>query len=359
MGDTDASRWDAFVTGAPAFALMQSWAWGEIKRGMGWEPYRIAVVDDEGAIIACVQMLIKRLPLGIGAIAYVPRGPLGAWLDPDVSSPLLDAMHSSAREAAAIMLKVEPALPDGEATRGALEAAGFRKSAYSNQPCALVVMDISGTQDATWQCIRSGTRKHIRAAEEAGVTVEPGGVQDMDTFFRLMRITAKRAGFTLRSREYYESEFRALYELDRAALFLARHDGRVVGAHIAYALGPHAAQFHLASDVPDGLPSPNALLVWEQIKWAKARGCATFDLGGAPDEIGEMLARGESVPTDRVDGLWGVLRFKRGFCKDVQCYVGSFDHAYAPVRSALVERGMSGGRSLERASAFLDGRSGR
>lgn len=353
--EVDSRQWDDFVARAGAFSLMQSWTWGAVKEKLGWEAHRVAVAE-AGELVAAAQVLIKRLPIGLGSLAYIPRGPVGNWQEPDVAARLFDAVHAIARKNRAVMLKVEPAALDGPDVRRVLSDIGFRPSTYSNQPAAVVILDITGGSEAIMHNMRDSTRRHIRNARRKGVIVRPGGVEDIEVFYGLMQATARRGGFTLRSREYYETEFRALDEAGQALMLLASEGDRTTGAHIAYAFGPHAAQFHLASS-SEGAVSPNHLMIWEQIKWAEAKGCSSFDLGGIPDEIGQLMARGEQLPAERVDGLWGVWRFKRGFNKDITIYAGSFDYVYAPNRYALIARLSAGGRVLERISSHMDVRS--
>jgi lipid II:glycine glycyltransferase (peptidoglycan interpeptide bridge formation enzyme) len=48
---------------------------------------------------------------------------------------------------------------------------------------------------------------------------------------------------------------------------------------------------------------------------AKERGCAVYDLWGAPDEF------------DESDSMWGVYRFKEGFGGRVVRTIGAWDYA--------------------------------
>jgi lipid II:glycine glycyltransferase (peptidoglycan interpeptide bridge formation enzyme) len=71
---------------------------------------------------------------------------------------------------------------------------------------------------------------------------------------------------------------------------------------------------------------------WEAMRWARARGCTTYDLWGVPDEDEESL---ESQFAGRSDGLWGVYRFKRGFGGAPWRSVGAWDRVYRPLRYRL------------------------
>jgi lipid II:glycine glycyltransferase (peptidoglycan interpeptide bridge formation enzyme) len=73
---------------------------------------------------------------------------------------------------------------------------------------------------------------------------------------------------------------------------------------------------------------PTYLLQWEAIRWAKARGCAEYDLWGVPDEDEETL---EAQFESRHDGLWGVYRFKRGFGGQLKRAAQALDRVYNPL----------------------------
>ena len=72
---------------------------------------------------------------------------------------------------------------------------------------------------------------------------------------------------------------------------------------------------------------PTYALQWAAIQWAKAKGCTSYDLWGAPDHDEDVL---EADFTERSDGLWGVYRFKRGFGGQLKRAVGAWDRVYRP-----------------------------
>jgi lipid II:glycine glycyltransferase (peptidoglycan interpeptide bridge formation enzyme) len=63
---------------------------------------------------------------------------------------------------------------------------------------------------------------------------------------------------------------------------------------------------------------PTYLLQWEAMKRARARGCKTYDLWGAPDVF------------DESDSMWGVYRFKEGLGGQVVRTLGAWDFAPNP-----------------------------
>ncbi len=63
-------------------------------------------------MVAGAQILFRPLPLGLGSIAYVPKGPLVDWDDFEQCRYVLSLCDEAARAGRAISLKIEPDLPD-------------------------------------------------------------------------------------------------------------------------------------------------------------------------------------------------------------------------------------------------------
>ena len=93
ISDGDREMWNAFVGGHPAGNYMQTYEWGEVRRASGWRPWRLAVVAGSD-IVACAQVLEKRLPLGAAGIHYAPRGPVVDYRNHKLVAAALDALRA-------------------------------------------------------------------------------------------------------------------------------------------------------------------------------------------------------------------------------------------------------------------------
>jgi lipid II:glycine glycyltransferase (peptidoglycan interpeptide bridge formation enzyme) len=67
-------------------------------------------------------------------------------------------------------------------------------------------------------------------------------------------------------------------------------------------------------------------LYWQGIRWAHAQGCTIYDSCGIPDQVGKDPER--YAHEGRNEALWGVYQFKRGFCRQVVCYMDTYDQVY-------------------------------
>jgi len=322
--------WNKLAAQEPSFAIMQSWEWGDYKAKLGWHVFRVAV-EHHGYLIAGAQMLISSKTLGLTSVAYIPRGPFGCWMDEDVFSILFSKIDEIATSHHAIFLKVEPAIQSCALVSSLFHQNQFQISQYSIQPLTTIIMDISQDEESILHNMRKSTRRKIFSAERKGVLVRPGDLEDLKIFFHMMKITASRAKFTPKSYKYYESEWDTLQHYDPAGFFIASYEGMPIAAHIAYSFGAHAAFFHQVSSGEHANLNANCLLVWEEIKWARSKGCRTYDLWGIPNEVDETNSEDSGFcQPERTDGLWGVYKFKRGFSKNIVHYCGSFDRVYQP-----------------------------
>jgi len=320
--------WDRFVARHPAAHILQTSPWGALKGRFGWADERVGLFDD-GELIAGAQVLYRRLPAGLGRLAYVPRGPLVDWTDHRQVSRLLSAIDAAAHVQGAIALTVEPDLPDEFSHRERLRLAGLRPAPTTIQPPRTLVVDISPDEDEILRAMKSKTRYNIRLAARKGVKVRGAAEADLPAFNALMAATGARNQFGVHAPAYYEAAYRLFVPRGWARLLLAEVEGEPVAALMVFALARRAWYFYGASGNAHREKMPTYLLQWEAIRWARSLGCTTYDLWGVPDEEEATL---EAEFTRRQDGLWGVYRFKRGFGGRLVRSVGAWDRVYAPLR---------------------------
>ena len=312
--------------------LLQSRAWGELKSHFGWTPQYL---QTEGV---ATQILYRRLPLRF-SIAYIPKGPTINWHNADQCRRLLSAIHIEARKRRAIFLKIEPdlykdlpsfenlgSLGLGQIAVKLLTQNGFTP-ADTIQPQTSIIIDISSDEDSILAAMKQKTRYNIRLAEKKDVTIRPGTEVDIPLFYELSRLTSNRDGFGIHSLEYYLMAYR-LFAPNHCALLIAEFEGQPLAALMIFTQDTTAYYFYGASAHTHRNLMPAYLLQWEAIRWAKSRGCTTYDLWGIPNTNVETL---EAEFNLRNDGLWGVYRFKRGFGGKVVQSIGAFDYVYNPL----------------------------
>ena len=330
--------WDQFVAARADGNVLQTSPWGSLKSQFGWSDKRVALMRDH-RIVAGAQILFRHLPAGLGTLAYVPKGPLVDWSDDEQTRGLLAALDRAAGSQRAVALSIEPNLPDDPTWRQTLRSFHFRPAPFGAvQPRRTLVIDITPGEDDILMAMKSKTRYNIRLAGRKGVTIREGRVEDLCTFNDLMAATAERGDFGIHSPAYYEAAYRLFAPRDWARILLAEVEGEAVAGVMVFALPPQSWYFYGASISAHREKMPTYLLQWEAMRWAKGRGCETYDLWGVPDADEETL---EDQFTERSDGLWGVYRFKRGFGGELVRSVGTWDRVQAPLRYQLYKGAVS------------------
>ncbi|MCY3797757.1 MAG: peptidoglycan bridge formation glycyltransferase FemA/FemB family protein [Chloroflexi bacterium] len=314
------SDWDRFVIGQPRAHLLQLSAWGALKSQFEWERQIVALGRGD-QIQAGALTLLKRLPLGLGKMAYAPMG--GFATDDAQYEMLWGAIRS---QTGAAFIKLEPGhYAPGRAPD--LADMGFRQSPQTIQPPRTIVIDIAGEDEAILGRMNQGTRRKIRKSLKSGVEYDEGSRADISAFSRLMEQTGARNEFGVHNESYFEKVFELLLPT-YGALLLARRKGDLLAAIMVFALGDTAWYLYGASSRGKGNLYATYGIQWAAIQWAKQRGCRSYDLWGVPDHDEATL---EAQFKERRDGLWGVYGFKRGWGGEVRRSLGAWDKAFNPL----------------------------
>lgn len=334
MPTVSPEQWDEFIAIHPDSHILQSRHWGDLKRDFGWQTHWI-ISDLESSLSNAqigAQLLFRKLPINF-TLAYMPKGPVGsqdALINWYKWKNFWSEVDNFCRKINAVFLVVEPDiivddhLQGGNINRALLErSGGFTHGIVNIQPMRTIMVDTHGTEDEILARMNQKTRYNIRLAHKKGVVVAPS--EDIENFFKMMEITGERDLFGIHSKQYYKRAYELFYQNGSCNLLFASFQRELLGAIFIFAQGSRAWYFYGASSNSYREMMPNYLLQWEAIRWARNRGCNTYDLWGVPDENENVL---EQYFQQRSDGLWGVYRFKRGFGGKVIRSSGPWDRVY-------------------------------
>jgi len=329
---TPATRWNQTIL-AHGGHLLQSWEWGEFKLRHGWTPERVSVATDAGGGHA--QVLFRRKgPVSLG---YIPRGPVLIGDAPRVWPALLREVDAAARRHRAITVIIEPNGPLGLA--GTYRDAGVVAGPAHLQPGRTVKVALAD-DDAMLKQMHQKTRYNVRLAMRRGVEIErrPSDDASLQQYYRLMEDTSERNEFGIHAYDYYADFMRTFG--DQAQLFFALADGHVASVLIAAAFGDEAIYMYGASSTEHRAHGAAFLLQFEAMRWARERGCTTYDLWGIPEQDPESLRSEDNVSiAGSKGGDWrGLYRFKTGFGGDIVTFPPALERRYVPVLPWLARR---------------------
>lgn len=313
-------EWDAFVERSPGGHHVQTSRWADVKAVVGWRAARV-VLRRQGAPVAGFQIL-ARGPPSLASVGYVPRGPVVSdGAGPDVLDSTLDALERVVRRDRVIYLKVQP--PAGREDIGAcLLRRGHSESALELAPTATVRVDVGRSDDQLLAGMRTNTRRNIRKAQRAGVTVRAGGDADLPTLYRFIEATGRRQDFPPYPARYYEQMWRSFAPGGKAHLLVAERDGIPLSAVLLIAFGDTVI-YKMGGWSGDAREArPNELVHWTAIGWAREHGHRWYDLEGIDLPAARAVLAGETPPET---AQRGVSHFKLGFGGEVTIFPPAYD----------------------------------
>lgn len=314
--------WDAACLAHNAH-LLQTSAWGALKQQFGWRAERVAWGDNEKIFVGA-QILYRALAPGL-TIAYIPRGPFGNQTA--TLNAFFDALVRHVRARGAFLLKIEPDWLQTDARVEILRHTRAQPTTETIQPPATLHLDLTANLATILARMKSKWRYNIRLSEKKGVVVRAGTRADIPAFYELMRVTGARDHFAIHGSDYYSAAFALLTAREHARLFIAEYETQPLAMLFVTAFADEAIYLYGASGNAERNRMPNHALHWAAIQWAKARGCARYDLWGIPENLAEN-DESENLPTT-------LYQFKQGFGGEVVRYTGAWDIVFSPAQYQL------------------------
>jgi peptidoglycan pentaglycine glycine transferase (the first glycine) len=363
-------EWNALISQLPESHFLQTWEWAQVKEKYGWKPMPFTWQDASGRVAASA-MILKRQIIDHGfaarvCILYAPKGPLLDWTNEALRHRVLNDLESFAKRQGAIFFKMDPdvvlgrGVPHsesdvidntGQAVMSELTQRGWGYSSEQIQFKNTVLVDLSPAEEEILARMKQKTRYNVRLAEKKGVALRVGNLDDLPMLYKMYAETSVRDGFVIRDEKYYQvvwSTFmkQAISGQPSVVPLIAEVDNAPVAAIFLFMFAGRAWYVYGMSRDVHREKMPTYLLQWEAMKYAKAHGCTTYDLWGAPDEFNES------------DSMWGVYRFKEGLGGDVVRTLGAWDHTpnkilyklYTEVMPRVLDVMRSRGRSKTRQS---------
>ncbi len=290
---------------------------------------------------------------------------------------------------------------NGSAITSELKRRGWRYSSDQIQFKNTVVIDLHPTEDELLARMKQKTRYNIRLAEKKGVSLRVGNLEDLGMLYKMYAETSVRDGFVIRDEAYYKTVWEMFMKVNQnqfsnspnsqsnseqasspstslsaslqfpnspisnlqspitnyreaspwdqlpfAEPLIAEVNSEPVAAIFVFYFAGRAYYVYGMSRDAHREKMPTYLLQWEAMKRAKARGCATYDLWGAPEVF------------DESDSMWGVYRFKEGLGGKVVRTLGAWDYApnqfwyrmYSDIMPRVLDVMRSRGRSKTKQS---------
>lgn len=319
INDSEREIYNQFIAGHPKGHILQSFEWGEIKAKTGWKPFYL-LIENDGQPLAAITILKRMIPVLKKAIFYAPRGPVADLHNEELLQFIWQEVAKLADKEGAIFLKIDPDVPSSDKIFAEiLKKQGFTsaegKEGFEGvQPKYVFRLDITPDKDTLYANMHAKTRYNVRLAEKKGVTIKSEcNKEDLKEFYDILKVTAERDRFLIRSYQYFIDIWDYLVPKGYAKLFMAYYQDKPVAGTLAFIIGDKAWYIYGASANEYRNVMPNYLLQWTMIQWAKDNSCNMYDFRGVPGNLTED------------NPLYGLFRFKKGFNGEYTEFIGEFD----------------------------------
>jgi CelD/BcsL family acetyltransferase involved in cellulose biosynthesis len=270
-------RWQAFLDAAAGAAIFQHPAWLRLlRRRYGYEIYALAVVDDEGTIVAGLPVARVESRLTGRRLVAVPFSDVCAPWDaepaPATAAPALGAAIASERARTGLDLELRARM---NGIPGGHPVLRHLRHRLALEPDADAVLA---------RASKSQVRRGIAKARREGVVVERGTDRAaLDTFYRLHLRTRRRQGVPIQPKRFIRS-FEELFERGLGYVMVARHEGRAIASAVFLTYGGTLTYKYGASDERFLGVRPNHLIFAEAIRAGCAEGVSELDFGRTDPE---------------------------------------------------------------------------
>jgi lipid II:glycine glycyltransferase (peptidoglycan interpeptide bridge formation enzyme) len=351
----NSNSWNQIISQLPDPHFLQTYEWGQVKAKYGWKPIYLIWTEDgkwrlesdvnqlstfhSPIVAACLVLkrtILRNAFAARMSILYAPKGPLLNWEDEPLRKRVFDDLQSFAKKQGAIFLKIDPDVILGRGIdvsqddvsglgadiRSEMKRRGWVESREQIQFKNTVMLDLSESEESILMHMKPKTRYNVRLAEKKGVSLRVGNLGDLENLYRMYAETSVRDGFVIRDENYYMTVWKMFMQSPISSLqspvtipLIAEVYNEPVAAIFLFMFAGRAYYVYGMSRAVHREKMPTYLLQWEAMKFAKANGCLTYDLWGAPDVF------------DESDSMWGVYRFKEGLGGEVIHTIGAYDFA--------------------------------
>jgi lipid II:glycine glycyltransferase (peptidoglycan interpeptide bridge formation enzyme) len=312
VSDHTASSWNSLVDEFRDTNLIQTWEWGEAKAKTGpWSVERLEFVE-QGKIVGLAQVLVRRLPLLLGGMAWLNRGPLWDQGQGDEALPrmlrLLGEHYSAKRR---LYFRVAPTVAEGRLAAVLPSDNSFQNAGISGHRAGRI--DLTQPESRLRSGLKQSWRRFLVKAERLDTTILVGREEAIfNRFLHAYGNILEQATYRKSTTPDLLAELRErLPDHRKLIVFEAVADGEPISWVVIATYGT-TGEYLAAATLPAGRKrNCGQLLTWNAMLQLKAEGYRVLDIGGFdPEDVNS-----------------GVSHFKSGtnavpyhLCSEIDCH---------------------------------------
>jgi len=322
------ANWDQALLRLDDNTPFQSYAWGEYRRALGWEPCHWAAFNEHGEVVAMMLGLLRRYPFKFGLV-WSEGGPVGDLTVCD------QRLHDAIRQTTKLkriycrfrcdrQRRVEDSLR--------LSAIGWNRSWFNLTSNFSMTLDLTQDEKRTLALCEQNWRRNLRRANEANLTVRQWLDPNVDEVLSVYSSMQAAKGI---AEQHSREEVEQLLTNFKRQLVLYRCDdmnGELVSLLGWVVFGNRAWAVFWATSEQGRTLNASYMTFWALVQHCQRLGLESCDLAGI-DPIRNH----------------GVYRFKKATGATPLEYLGEWDWATSPALCWFGNWAISRRRKIERA----------
>ncbi len=256
--------------------------YGDWQESLGRLVKRFLIYSDN-EIVAYFQMI--KYPLLLGkTYLYIPYGPVIKVVSEDFFANLKQELKQIAKTENAVFIRLDftPPVSNDTLSKFFTKAPLYTYHSAHFQPRVEWFLGLEKSENELLAAMHEKTRYSIRLAERKGITAEiiTGDFEKyFEIFYELVDGTAKRNGFSIHQKNYYENIFQNLSKTN-SYLSIARYGQKILAVDLIIVFGKIANYVFGGSSDEERNRMPTYLVQWKAICYAKQLDCNYYNFGG-------------------------------------------------------------------------------
>jgi len=273
--DTDHQRWDEYVLNHKAGTAYHLFSWKTaIEKTYKFKCFYL-MAEESGAIVGVLPLVQQGSQFRRSHLFSLPYCDIGGILSDSV-----DTGRSLLAYALEYMRKNGFSKLDIRTNKIDLQESSGKKSAKVR-----MLMEMEGNAESLMRSFKSKLRSQVRKTFRDGLQVRIGGIELLDTFYRVFAENMRDLGSPVHSKNWFSQILKAYGARSRCGVVYLP-DGRPAAGGIIllheYTLSiPWASHLRKLNQF-----NPNMLLYWRFLEFAADNGYKFFDFGRSTPEEG-------------------------------------------------------------------------
>lgn len=288
IAEEERDYWDREIQRFQFVHPLNAYGWGKVRSIDEWIPTYL-VAERNGNFCGAMMILEKKLIYTPFSILYSPKGPIWEHNDRETLEKLTEKVKEIAKRKKAIFLRIDPNISENfiNSNEDHLTSLGFihldQRWTFWNSPRDVSRIDLTTVKNSEefFNLLDRDTRRCIRKAGKEGVIIESATKEEeLKKFYKIFSEFAVGKGFMRRGYKYQKMLWDTFVIPGNGRLFLAKHNGEIIGGLICIMFGGKCLAMHMGTPYKYQKLQTYYAYVWESIKWAKERDCIFYSFRG-------------------------------------------------------------------------------